>query len=140
MRSTRAQTGWRGVCTCRDGCYARGTSKGGGGGGSKRSSPRSSRRGAGGGGAACRPYNGTSHVTEDVRSRRGRIRERPLGGNSMASVTLLSKKDDGGEVEYAFQKASVCSLFAGPICFNSPPPEALPMPTAVLLAKAMCLS
>eukprot|EP00210_Caulerpa_lentillifera_P000806 g780.t1 len=35
---------------------------------------------------------------------------------------------------------SLCSLFAGPICFNSPPPEALPMPTAVLLAKAMCLS
>eukprot|EP00210_Caulerpa_lentillifera_P002119 g2033.t1 len=35
---------------------------------------------------------------------------------------------------------SICALFAGPICFNSPPPEALPMPTAVLLAKAMCLS
>ena len=122
----------------RDGSYVRGASKNGGGGGNgsggyKRTSPRSSRRG----GMGSRPYN---HATEEARNRRSRVRERHFGGHSVASVTLLSKKEDSDEGAYTFQPASVCSLFAGPICFNSPPPEALPMPTAVLLAKAMCLS
>lgn len=33
---------------------------------------------------------------------------------------------------------SMHSLFAGPGCFQSPSPESLPMPTSVLLAKAIC--
>lgn len=104
-----------------DGCYVRGASKGGGG--YRRNSPRT-RRGMSGRG------------WED----RSRRRVRHCGEEGGVGVTLLSKNEESGEVEYMFQSANVCSLFAGPICFNSPPPEALPMPTAVLLAKAMCLS
>jgi len=101
-----------------DGCYVRG----GKGGGFKRNSPRTRR-------VAGRGYDD-----------RGRRRGRQFGDEGSVGVTLLSKNEESGEMEYLFQSANVCSLFAGPICFNSPPPEALPMPTAVLLAKAMCLS
>lgn len=97
-----------------------------GGGGYRRNSPRSNRR------QMTRPFPPHNE------GRRNRVRH--FDEHPMASLTLLSKKDASGEVEYTFQSTSVCSLFAGPICFNSPPPESLPMPTAVLLAKAMCLS
>lgn len=66
------------------------------------------------------------------------------GGSSSPTATMSSNSsgcyDDYTKGGIDFSPPSLCSLFAGPICFNSPPPEALPMPTAVLLAKAMCLS
>lgn len=55
------------------------------------------------------------------------------------SSTLSSSYEDYPPLRFD-SPPSLCALFAGPICFNSPPPEALPMPTAVLLAKAMCFS
>lgn len=56
------------------------------------------------------------------------------------SSTLSSSYEDYPPPLRFDSPPSLCALFAGPICFNSPPPEALPMPTAVLLAKAMCFS
>lgn len=63
--------------------------------------------------------------------------------NKMATTMLGTKQSTSTArtcrgMHHMVSNTSMHSLFAGPGCFQSPSPESLPMPTAVLLAKAIC--
>ncbi|GMH33533.1 hypothetical protein BSKO_01367 [Bryopsis sp. KO-2023] len=110
--------------------------------------PRGKRRPAGGSGA--RGYGRQQQQQQQQQQQcEGSFFSRKASNKaaSAASVTgAFSYPGHGGVEAHTCRQeerrignaSSLRALFAGPGCFQSPPPEALPMPPAVLLAKAIC--